>query len=96
VNGPCLYNAVRGGSSPAVSLADLEVSGYRIVIFPTALLGSVVAACDRALAELAAAGAATAPSQAPLATGPGDGPAALFRQVGAEEWDLLRERYGDG
>ena len=96
VNGPCLYNAVPGGRSPAVSLADLEAFGYRIVIFPTALLGAVVAACDRALADLAAAGAATAPSLAPLTTDPGDGPAALFRQVGAEEWDRLRERYGDG
>ncbi len=96
VNGPCLYNAVPGGRSPAVSLADLEAFGYRIVIFPTALLGAVVAGCDQALAELAAAGAATAPSLAPLTTDPGDGPAALFRQVGGEEWDRLRERYGDG
>jgi 2-methylisocitrate lyase-like PEP mutase family enzyme len=96
VNGPCLYNAVPGGRSPAVSLADLEAFGYRIVIFPTALLGAVVAACDRALAELTAAGAATAPALAPLAADAGDGPAALFRQVGAEEWDRLRERYGDG
>jgi 2-methylisocitrate lyase-like PEP mutase family enzyme len=96
VNGPCLYNAVPGGRSPAVSLADLERFGYRIVIFPTALLGAVVAACDRALAELAAAGAATAPALAPLPVDPGDGPAALFRQVGADEWDRLRELYGDG
>ena len=96
VNGPCLYNAVPGGRSPAISLADLDAFGYRIVIFPTALLGAVVAACDRALTELAAAGAATAPSLAPLATDPGDGPAALFRQVGAEEWDRLRERYDHG
>jgi len=96
VNGPCLYNAVPGGRSPAVSLADLEAFGYRIVIFPTAMLGAVVAACDRALAGLAAAGAATAPAQAPLGADPGDGPAALFQQVDAEEWDRLRERYGDG
>ena len=95
VNGPCLYNAVPGGRSPAVSLADLEAFGYRIVIFPTALLGAVVAACDGTLAELAAAGAATTPSLAPLASDSGDGPAALFRQVGAEEWDRLRERYGE-
>jgi 2-methylisocitrate lyase-like PEP mutase family enzyme len=96
VNGPCLYNSVPGGRSPAVSLADLESFGYRIVIFPTALLGAVVAACDRALEELAGAGAATAPALASLGADPGDGPAALFRQVDAEEWDRLRERYGDG
>ncbi|HTX80679.1 MAG TPA: isocitrate lyase/PEP mutase family protein [Streptosporangiaceae bacterium] len=96
VNGPCLYNAVPGGRSPAVSLADLEAFGYRIVIFPTALLGAVVAACDRVLAGLTAAGAATAPALASPGADPGHGPAALFRQVGAEEWDRLRERYGDG
>ena len=96
VKGPCLFNAVTGGRSPAVSVAALEASGYRIVIFPTALLGAMVAACDRALAGLAASGAATAPGQVPPAAGPGDGPAALFRQVGADEWDELRERYGDG
>jgi 2-methylisocitrate lyase-like PEP mutase family enzyme len=98
VNGPCLYNAVPGGRSPDVSLADLEAFGYRIVIFPTALLGAVVAACDQALSGLAelaglmGSGTATAPAAADLA----DGPAALFRQVGAEEWDVLRERYGAG
>jgi 2-methylisocitrate lyase-like PEP mutase family enzyme len=96
VNGPCLYNSVPGGRSPAVTLADLETFGYRIVIFPTALLGAVVPACDRALAELAASGAATDPALGPLAADPDGGPAALFRQVGAEEWDRLRERYGDG
>ena len=96
VNGPCLFDVVPGGRSPAVSLADLEAFGYRVVIFPTALLGAVIRACDRALAGLAEAGAATAPDLAPPAADPGDGPAALFRQVGAEEWDQLRERYGAG
>ena len=96
VHGPCLYNAVPGGRSPAASLADLDAFGYRIVIFPTVLLGAVVAACDQALTRLAAAGATTAPALAPPGADPGDGPAALFRQVGAEEWDRLRERYGDG
>jgi 2-methylisocitrate lyase-like PEP mutase family enzyme len=95
VNGPCLFNAVPGGRSPAVGLTDLAAFGYRIVIFPTALLGAVVAACDGALAGLATLpGAGLAP--APLAQDPGDGPAALFQQVGAEEWDRLREHYGEG
>lgn len=95
VNGPCLFNVVPGGRSPAVSLADLEAFGYRIVILPTLLLGAVIASCDRALAGLAETGAATAPGRDPVAADPADGPAALFRQVGAEEWDQLRERYGD-
>jgi 2-methylisocitrate lyase-like PEP mutase family enzyme len=60
VNGPCLFNVVPGGRSPAVSLAGLESLGYRIVIFPAALLGAVIAACDQVLAGLAAACADTA------------------------------------
>jgi 2-methylisocitrate lyase-like PEP mutase family enzyme len=96
VHGPCLFNVVPGGRSPAVSIAGLEALGYRIVIFPTVLLGPVIAACDRALAGLARTGAARAPALAPAAADPADGPAALFRQVGAEEWDQLRERYGEG
>jgi 2-methylisocitrate lyase-like PEP mutase family enzyme len=95
VNGPCLFNAVAGGRSPGVRLADLEAFGYHIVIFPTALLSSVVTACDRALAGLASAGGGRAPALTPLAPDLADGPAALFRQVGAEEWDQFRERYGD-
>jgi 2-methylisocitrate lyase-like PEP mutase family enzyme len=93
VSGPCLFNVVPGGRSPAVSIADLEAFGYRIAIFPAALLGPVVAACDRALAGLAGSGAAVS-APAAVTTESGDGPAALFRQVGADQWDVLRERYG--
>ncbi|MBO0822486.1 MAG: isocitrate lyase/PEP mutase family protein [Actinobacteria bacterium] len=96
VGGSCLYNVVPGGRSPEVSLTDLATWGYRIAIFPSLLITPVVAACEEALTTLAL----TAPGQA---AGPGSpteagdlagGPAALFRRVGADEWDRLRERYG--
>lgn len=88
VNGPCLFNVVAGGRSPDVSLADLESWGYRIAIFPTLLIDPVVAACDRALSALTQSGVVVSPA------GPdAGGPAALFRRVGAAEWDQLRERY---
>ncbi|MBO0833110.1 MAG: isocitrate lyase/PEP mutase family protein [Actinobacteria bacterium] len=97
VGGPCLYNVVPGGRSPEVGLTDLATWGYRIAIFPSLLITPVVAACEEALTALAL----TVPGQA---AGPGSpteagdlagGPAALFRRVGAEEWDRLRERYGE-
>ena len=92
VRGPCLFNVVPGGRSPEVSLADLQSWGYRIAIFPTVLLEPVVAACETALTELAGPGAGRADR---VAAPGGTGPAALFRQVGADQWDQLRERYGD-
>jgi len=94
VGGPCLFNVVSGGRSPAVSVADLECFGYRIAIFPSLLIEPVIAACERALAALASAGAAV---RAGHRDEPGDldgGPAAVFRLVGAQTWDELRERYG--
>ena len=93
VGGPCLFNVVPGGRSPEASVADLEAYGYRIAIFPSLLIRPVVAACDDALTALAAiAGIASAGG----ADDAGGGPAAIFRRVGADDWDRLRERYGPG
>jgi 2-methylisocitrate lyase-like PEP mutase family enzyme len=90
VGGPCLFNLVSGGRSPEVSLRELDGWGYRIAILPSLLITAVVTACDRTLSRLAQAlddlpggGADDLPG----------GPAALFRRVGAEDWDRLRERY---
>ena len=87
--GPCLFNVVPGGRSPAVSVPDLERWGYRIAIFPSLLIDQVVAAADRVLGALAHTGAVVSP--------PGEhggGPAALFQRVGAADWDRVRARYG--
>jgi len=97
VGGPCLFNVVPGGRSPEVTVADLEGWGYRLAIFPALLLGPAVAACDQALTSLAQpalAGRAGAAGTARPAGGDGTGgPAELFRRVGADDWDRLRERY---
>jgi 2-methylisocitrate lyase-like PEP mutase family enzyme len=90
VGGPCLFNVVPGGRSPVVSVSDLERWGYRVAIFPSLLIEQVVAASDRVLTALAETGAVVSADGAD-----GGGPAALFRRVGAEEWDRLRERYGN-
>jgi hypothetical protein len=68
--------------------------GYRIAIFPGLLITPVVVACDRALTTLAASGAHTSTAAAKPDGDLSGGPAVLFRRVGADEWDALRERYG--
>ncbi len=97
VGGPCLFNVVPGGRSPEVAVADLERWGYRIAIFPALLLGPVVAACDQALTSLAqttlAGGRGVPRSASPAGEDAAGGPAELFRRVGADDWDRLRERY---
>jgi 2-methylisocitrate lyase-like PEP mutase family enzyme len=90
VSGPCLFNLVSGGRSPEVSLRELDGWGYRIAILPSLLLTAVVAACDRTLSRLAQTlDGPPVGSEDSLA----GGPAALFRRVGADDWDRLRERY---
>jgi 2-methylisocitrate lyase-like PEP mutase family enzyme len=97
VGGPCLFNVVPGGRSPEVAVADLERWGYRIAIFPALLLGPVVAACDQALTSLSQTALARGAGAAGTASTAGEngagGPAELFRRVGADDWDRLRERY---
>ena len=91
VGGPCLFNVVPGGRSPDVGFDQLRDWGYKLAICPGALLGPVVAACDRSLSDLARRAAVTS-------TAPGDGdgsPAGLFARVGAAEWDALRHRFSE-
>jgi 2-methylisocitrate lyase-like PEP mutase family enzyme len=91
VGGPCLFNDVPGGRTPEVSLGQLERWGYRVVICPLVLVEPVVAACEGALAGLAArAGLRPPPDPQPAAAGP----AALFQKVGSSEWEALRMRFG--
>lgn len=92
VGGACLFNVVPGGRSPEVGFEQLRDWGYKLAICPAALLGPVVAACDRSLSDLAKRAAV-------VATPPGDGddsPAGLFARVGAAEWDALRHRFSEG
>ncbi|HTO69094.1 MAG TPA: isocitrate lyase/PEP mutase family protein [Myxococcota bacterium] len=89
VSGPCLLNVVPGGKTPPVSLADAQSLGYRIAILPGLLLGTVMAAGDRALRALRETGAP------PAAAAPGSAPLELFRRFGADEWNALRRRFAD-
>ena len=87
VKGPCLFNVVPGGRTPAVSLGDVERHGYRIAILPTLLLASTVLGGRAALERLRGDGE--------LATAGTLPPAELFRLVGSEAWDRVRSSAPD-
>ena len=85
VDAPVMYNWVRGGHSPDVSLEQLQEWGYAMTILPGLLVGTVVTAMMRALAK---AGAPTPLS--PEIRSPAD----LFNTVGLDDWLAAAERYG--
>ena len=87
VNGPCLLNMVWRGRTPDISFAQAGTMGYRMIILPSLLLKSVMAVCDRVLAETMSSG-----RHAKLDTEmtPQQG----FDRLGAKSWDAISERYG--
>ena len=87
VKGPCLYNLVKGGKSPDVTLDEAEAMGYRLVIVPGLLFKTMMHACDGALAALKAT------RRHPEVGGMTVRQA--FSRVGADEWDPLRTRFRD-
>jgi 2-methylisocitrate lyase-like PEP mutase family enzyme len=82
VDAPLLFNVVPGGRSPEIGDAELERLGFRLAIYPGALLGPVAAAMADALAGLGG-----------LPAGETAGPAGVFGLVGLREWTELGERY---
>jgi 2-methylisocitrate lyase-like PEP mutase family enzyme len=84
VDAPVMYNWVRGGHSPDVTLEQLQEWGYALAILPGLLIGSVVKTIVRALTD---AGAPTPLS--PQLRSPAD----LFNVVGLDEWLAAAERY---
>lgn len=86
VQGPCLFNVVRGGKTPDVSVPDIAAMGYRLAIVPSLLLSVIFEACDAALARLRDTGM-------PLASGGGPPMTERFRRMGAAGWDDLCTRF---
>lgn len=85
VKGPCLFNLVRGGKSPVLSLDQLSQLGYKMVVTPGVLLAEVVVACEAALATLKHSREHPIAGQDLLLRD-------LFRRFGSESWDVLREQ----
>jgi 2-methylisocitrate lyase-like PEP mutase family enzyme len=86
VKGPCLFNLVVSGKTPAIPLPEIEQMGYRLAIVPGMLMSSIIGLCDRLLAELKSTGLAPAPYSA-------GGPGATFARVGAADWDARRTAF---
>lgn len=79
---PLVFNVVPSGRTPAVADADLEKAGFRMAIYPAALLQPVSFAIAAALVEMGG-------DDPQLA----EGPLGIFRAVGIDEWAALDERY---
>jgi 2-methylisocitrate lyase-like PEP mutase family enzyme len=82
VSAPLLFNFVPGGRSPAISETDLERLGFRIAIYPVALLGAASAAMAAALAQLGGRD-----------VGEVSEVVEIFGLVGLGEWLEFSERY---
>lgn len=82
VDAPLLFNVVPGGRSPEIGDDELERLGFRLAIYPCALLGPVAAAMVGALAELGGKPA-----------GEAAGPGGIFGLVGLREWTEIGARY---
>lgn len=85
---PVLYNAVAGGVSPNLSVAEAKELGFRLIIFPGFALGPVYRAVSEAAEHLRKTG-----NQ--LATGQG-GPKELFNVVGLKEALAVDMASGEG
>lgn len=84
VDAPVMYNLVRRGRSPDVTIEQLRGWGYAMAIIPGALIAPVIKAITRALA---AHGAPT-PLEGQITT-----PAELFGTVGLDRWLAAAESY---
>lgn len=74
---PVLFNAVAGGVSPDLSVAEAQELGFRLIIFPGFALGPVYGAVSAAAQHLKETGS-------PLVSEQG-GPRELFNVVGLRE-----------
>ena len=82
VDAPLVFNVVPSGRSPDIGEDDLARLGYKLAIYPGALLGPVASAMATSLAGLGGRPA-----------GEAVGPSGVFGLVGLREWTDLDERY---
>lgn len=82
VDAALLFNVVPGGRSPEITDDELRELGFRVAIYPGALLGPVTAAMVGALTRLGGRD-----------PGVSAGPGGLFGLVGMDEWTELGNRY---
>ncbi|MFI4988660.1 MAG: oxaloacetate decarboxylase [Alphaproteobacteria bacterium] len=84
VKGPCLLNVVWGGKTPSLDLAEAEKLGFKLAILPGLLFKGAINAFDALLAEV---------KKTQRHPAMGATVREVFRRMGAEDWDPLRERF---
>ncbi|WP_344593443.1 isocitrate lyase/PEP mutase family protein [Actinomadura vinacea] len=82
IDAPLLFNVVPSGRSPRIDDAGLERLGFRIAIYPGALLAPFAAAAAGALSRMGGRD-----------LGDLAGPGGIFDAVGLVEWTELDRRY---
>jgi 2-methylisocitrate lyase-like PEP mutase family enzyme len=82
VDAALMFNVVPSGRSPEIADDELERLGFRLAIYPLALLAPAASAMAAALARMGG-----------RAGGEIVGPAGIFSLVGLQEWAELGERY---
>ncbi|MER5671880.1 isocitrate lyase/PEP mutase family protein [Pseudonocardia alni] len=82
VDAPLVFNVVPSGRTPEVPDADLEGLGFRMAIYPGALLQPATAAMSAALVAMG--------GEDPDI---GEGPLGTFRVVGFDDWSELGDRF---
>jgi 2-methylisocitrate lyase-like PEP mutase family enzyme len=86
INAPLLLNLVPGGLTPEVDRARLAELGYRIAIYPVAVITAIVPAAIEALSRLR-------PHSPGIGGGEIPGPEAFFELFGLSAWNELGRRY---
>jgi 2,3-dimethylmalate lyase len=87
VRAPLLANMVAGGKTPAVTVAELERLGFKIVIFPAVCMNAAISAIETALARLGATGT-------DWSDGTVRSPLQIFQKVGFDWWHAIEEKFG--
>jgi 2-methylisocitrate lyase-like PEP mutase family enzyme len=88
VDTPLLLNLVPGGLTPELDHARLASLGYRIAIYPGAMVMAIVPAAIEALSALRGRSLGTSEGAVP-------GPEAFFDLFGLSAWNELGCRYDD-
>jgi 2-methylisocitrate lyase-like PEP mutase family enzyme len=89
VKGPCLLNIVSGGKTPDVDLKMAQEMGYRMAILSSLMIFAALQAFDSALQSVKATGRTPAGASTPELR-------ELFRRLGSDQWDEVRERFARG
>jgi 2-methylisocitrate lyase-like PEP mutase family enzyme len=90
VKAPLLANMVQGGRTPAMTVAELERLGFKIVIFPGVCMRAAVPAMETALERLKQTGTDW-PKEGPVM-----GPLDIFKKVGFDWWHEVEEKFAGG